>query len=84
MTRRERLSQELHRLVRGCSAARMLDRLLEAGLIDLRRVEESAILHDVAQRTARGEAKCRAMARTADEFCCSYEKVRGIIYRNKD
>ena len=38
----------------------------------------------MARRTARGEKKCHAMGETAYDYCCSYEKVRGIIYRNKE
>ena len=74
MRHEERLLEELRRELRG----------LREGLLDLRRAEEAAIRRDVARRTARGEKKCHAMGETAYDYCCSYEKVRGIIYRNKE
>lgn len=83
MRHEERLLEELRRDVRGLSAAQTLDYLLREGVLDLRRAEEVAIRRDVARRTARGEKKCYAMGETAYDYCCSYEKVRGIIYRNK-
>lgn len=82
MTYRQRLIDELELAVQGLSARKVLDFLLDEGLIDDRRLEASAIRRDVARRVARGEKKCYAMGETAHDFCCSYEKVRGIIYRS--
>ena len=81
MRHEERLLEELRRELRGLSTTQAL---LREGLLDLRRAEEAAIRRDVARRTARGEKKCYAMGETAYDYCCSYEKVRGIIYRNKE
>lgn len=83
MRHEDRLLEELRRDVRGLSAAQTLDYLRREGILDLRRAEEAAIRRDVARRTARGEKKCYAMGETAYDYCCSYEKVRGIIYRNQ-
>ena len=77
MRHEERLLEELRRELRGLSTTQALAYLLREGLLDLRRAEE-------ARRTARGEKKCYAMGETAYDYCCSYEKVRGIIYRNKE
>ena len=76
MRHEERLLEELRRELRGLSTTQ--------ALAYLRRAEEAAIRRDVARRTARGEKKCYAMGETAYDYCCSYEKVRGIIYRNKE
>lgn len=84
MRHEERLLEELRRELRGLSTTQALAYLLREGLLDLRRAEEAAIRRDVARRTARGEKKCYAMGETAYDYCCSYEKVRGIIYRNKE
>ncbi len=82
MRHEDRLMEELRRAVRGLSAAETLAYLRHEGILDLRRAEEASIRRDVARRTARGEKKCYAMGETACDYCCSYEKVRGIIYRN--
>ena len=84
MRHEERLLEELRRELRGLGTTQALAYLLREGLLDLRRAEEAAIRRDVARRTARGEKKCHAMGETAYDYCCSYEKVRGIIYRNKE
>ena len=75
MRHEERLLEELRRELRGLSTTQALAYLLREGLLDLRRAEEAAI---------RREKKCYAMGETAYDYCCSYEKVRGIIYRNKE
>jgi len=80
----ERLVEELHRELRGLDVRQALDRLLREGIIDLRRAEEASIRREVARRMACGQKKCYAMGETAYDYCCSYEKVRGIIYRNKE
>ncbi len=84
MTHDERLMEELRRELRGFTAAQTLEYLLHEGVLDLRRAEEAAIRREVARRIAQGEKKCYAMGETAYDYCCSYEKVRGIIYRNKE
>ena len=80
----ERLLEELRRETLGFSTEQALSYLLHTGILDLRRVEEVAIRREVARRMACGEKKCYAMGETAYDYCCSYEKVRGIIYRNKE
>ena len=80
-THRQRLLDELRLAVRGLSAPKLLDYLLLEGIIDERNLEERAIRQEVARRMAQGQKKCYAMGETAHEYCCSYEKVRGIIYR---
>ena len=80
-THRQRLLDELRLAVRGLSAPKLIDYLLLEGIIDERKLEERAIRQEVARRMAQGQKKCYAMGETAHEYCCSYEKVRGIIYR---
>ncbi len=58
----------------------LLRRLLDRGLIDLRAVERRAVRARVAELQSRGAKRVDAMYRAAEEFCCSYEKIRSIIY----
>jgi len=60
---------------------RLIVRMMEEGLLDLRACERLAIRQRVGELVAQGEGRCAAMELTAEEFCCSYEKVRGSVYR---
>lgn len=82
MTRHERLLVGTLRDVAGEAASpELLERLLAAGLIDLRACERRAIRTEVERSIRDGVPHCEAMVRTADRFSCSYEKVRAIFYR---
>lgn len=59
---------------------RLVGRLLDNDLIDLRKCEKRAIHRYVEEHTGRFCGRCHAMALAADHFSCSYEKVRGTIY----
>lgn len=80
MTAEERMLGELTRSLRGRTPREVTAELLRFGVIDTRRLEAYLIRRDVALRTARGEGKCRAMDEVACDRCCSYEKVRRIVY----
>ena len=57
-----------------------LRRLREAGLLDRRACMKLAV-HDRMEELGRqGAGRCEAMVWIADEFCCSYELVRKIVY----
>ncbi len=58
----------------------LLGRLLDRGLIDMRAAERAAVRARVAELQSRGAKRVDAMYRVAEEFCCSYEKIRSIIY----
>lgn len=58
----------------------LLGRLLERGLIDLRAAERGAVRQRVAELQRSGSGRVEAMFQAAEEFCCSYEKIRSIIY----
>lgn len=62
---------------------RTVARLLELGLLDRRQCLSHAMCRAVEQLTLKGETKCRAMDIVAMEFCCSYEKVRNEVYKQK-
>lgn len=55
-------------------------RLLELGLADRRACEALAVRAEVERLCREGVSRCGAMLLTAEKFCCSYEKVRGIFY----
>lgn len=67
--------------VNGTTLRQILERLMEQGLLSIRNCERLAILASVETLTAAGMGRCDAFQSTAEEFCCSYEKVRGIFYK---
>lgn len=56
-------------------------RLFDAGWIDRRSCEARAIRCEMERLGRRGIPRCEAMEITAREFCCSYGKVSGIVYK---
>ena len=68
--------------VGGMSGGEAFDYLRRSGLIGRREAEAFYIRRRVGELVS-GERmpRCRAMEKTADEMCCSYEKVKGLIYR---
>lgn len=56
-------------------------RLMESGLMDRRKVEQLAIRKRLEAYQKQGARICDAMEWTAEEFCCSYEKVRTCYYQ---
>ena len=64
----------------ACSKA-AAQRLIERGLIDLRKVEAMAMRERIIEFQRQGARRCDAMQWTAEEFCCSYEKVRQCFYQ---
>ncbi len=58
----------------------LLRRLLGRELIDMRAAERAAVRARVAELQRRGAKRVDAMYQAAEEFCCSYEKIRSIIY----
>lgn len=63
----------------GADAA-LLRRLLDRGMVDMQAAERGAVRARVAELQRLGERRVEAMYRAAEEFCCSYEKIRSIIY----
>ena len=59
---------------------RLIGTLLNNDLIDIKACEHRAIYDRVATLMHRGYGKCHAMTLAATTFCCSYEKVRKVIY----
>lgn len=59
---------------------RLIGTLLNNDLIDIKACEHRAICDRVTTLMHRGYGKCHAMTLAATTFCCSYEKVRKIIY----
>jgi ATP-dependent protease ClpP protease subunit len=59
---------------------RLIGTLINYDLIDVKACERRAIYGHVESLQWRGYGRCHAMALTAVKFCCSYQKVRNIIY----
>ena len=82
MTRLEsRLVDLLEQVAGNVPVREALERLLQAGLIDLRACERQAICDAVLRAEKAGIPRCEAFEKIAGEFCCSYEKVRNAFYR---
>lgn len=58
----------------------VIERLFKLGVINLRACEQLAMREQIDQLGRQGVPRCEAMLRTADQFCCSYEKVRSYYY----
>ena len=63
-----------------CGHEALFAKLMALGLIDLRAAERMAIRRRVDALCARGRGRCEAMEEVAENFCCSYEKVRTAVY----
>ena len=59
---------------------RLIGKLLEHDMLDVKRCEQHAIHHMVKHIASRQRGRCDAMYVTAEHFCCSYEKVRKAVY----
>lgn len=84
MTRLERrlvgtLLQELPR----SGTKRLLEQLIEAGLLDLTACERLAMRRQVELLVRQGGRRTAAMVQVAETFGCSYEKVRAAVYRKR-
>ena len=56
-------------------------RILEShGLIDERAAEAYYARREVLNLVRRGFGRCRAMEKVAERLCCSFAKVRKILY----
>lgn len=68
----------------GAKRIPLLRQLLEQGVLDRRAALNRAILDRVEELGRQGVRRCEAMVWTADEFFCSYEKVRKTVYENSN
>lgn len=74
------LAAEVH----GGTKREMIGDLLARGLLDARACERIAIRRRVEAFERAGLLRGAAMERTAEHHCCSYEKVRAVVYmKNK-
>ena len=60
--------------------AQLLAELDKMGLIDLKAAEALYAKREVDRLVRQGRGRCRAMEDVAETLCCSYEKVRKIVY----
>ena len=73
MTQHEkRLAEVLLDAIGGLEGEQAVERLFGLGLVNLRACEQRAVRARID--------RLAAMHVTADEFCCSYEKVRSYYY----
>lgn len=81
MTRHERLlARTLLDEIRGATPEEAVERLLAAGLADLRACERRAIHDEVERLGQEGTPRCEALYAAAEKFSCSYEKARRYYY----
>ena len=82
MTRHEKRCTEVLSAAAGRKLSdALVEKLLAAGLIDLRACERIAIFRAVCSAEKAGIPRCEAFEQTARDFCCSYEKARNVYYR---
>ena len=81
MTRLEKRFVAVLHAIAGELPAAAIEKLLAAGVIDLRACERRAIYEAVCAAENDGIPRCEAFEKIAREFCCSYEKARNAFYR---
>lgn len=80
----ERLLDAAAKRCGGAKKIPLLRRLLETGMLDRRACLKLAILDRMEELRRQGVRRCEAMVWVADEFFCSYEKVRKTVYEKTD
>lgn len=80
---REQCYEQLVARVGGCTP-RTAERLLAAGLINRRQIEALAIRERIFDYLRTGARCGDAMQWAAEEFHCSYEKVRHLYYQKTE
>lgn len=84
MTRHEQLlAEELIPLLGDAAPRALAEKLLRAGVINLKACEQRAICSHLARLEKEGIPRCEAMHAAAEQFCCSYEKVRSAFYEQQ-
>jgi len=58
-----------------------VEKLMNAGLIDIVACERQAIYEAVRRAEREGMRRCEALEAVAVAFCCSYEKARNAFYK---
>ena len=58
-----------------------VEKLMNAGFIDIAACERQAIYEAVRRVESDGMRRCEALEAVAVEFCCSYEKARNAFYK---
>lgn len=69
--------------VRPCASRRyerLIGILLQCDMLDKSKLEKLAMHRRVEELICRSRGRCHAMAVVAEEFLCSYEKVRRAVY----
>lgn len=79
----KRLAEAAAGLVGSLSGREALEMLIAEGLVDRRALERCYARRRFDRLVAAGMGRCRAMDEVAHELCCSYEKVRTIIYARR-
>ena len=81
MTRHEkRLAEVLLDAIGGLEGEQPSNGCSDWELVNLRACEQRAVRARIDRLAEEGVPRCEAMHVTADEFCCSYEKVRSYYY----
>lgn len=78
----ELMSSIINDVINSHQPENIVQFLLENEFIDMKKTERFAILKEVAELVEGGMPRCRAMEEVSYKYCCSYEKVRGLVYNN--
>lgn len=85
MTKQERqIIAEIKESLLNIPPEQIVDTLYRRGLLDHHAIERLAIRKQFKAMVARGVPRCRAMSDIGYQYACSYEKVRNIIYQNRN
>lgn len=79
----ELISSTINDAIKEAQPDNLVQFLIEEGFIHIKRVERFTILKEVAELHKNGMPRCLAMEEVSYKYCCSYEKVRGLIYNSK-
>lgn len=79
----ELISSTINDAINEAQPENIVNFLIVKGFIDIKGVERFAIRKAVADLAEGGMPRCRAMDEVSYKYCCSYEKVRGLIYGSR-
>lgn len=84
MTKSEKaILQQLQQALQNRTPEQIVDYLWRSSLLNRTAIERLAIRKEYNQLVKQGMARCSAMESIAAKYCCSYEKIRFIIYKKE-
>jgi len=80
----KQLISSIERLWPELGTARLVEKLINIGVVDTVRCKILVVREYVDKMVAEGHGKVDAMYMAADKFCSSYEYVRKCVYYYKE